>query len=168
LSKEKFTPEKDKLEEKILKISRVSKTVKGGRRISFSVMAAVGDKNGSVGIGLGKANGVPDAIKKAIATAKKNMVSVSLKGNTLPHDIEGKFSSTTVVLKPAVEGTGVIAGSAARDILELAGVHNILTKIRGSKNKLNVARATLEGLKGLRTVEEIAKLRGKTVQEILS
>lgn len=168
MSKEKFTPEKDKLEEKILKISRVSKTVKGGRRISFSVMAAVGDKNGSVGIGLGKANGVPDAIKKAIATAKKNMVSVSLKGNTLPHGIEGKFSSTTVMLKPAVEGTGVIAGSAARDILELAGVHNILTKIRGSKNKLNVARATLEGLKGLRTVEEIAKLRGKTVQEILS
>lgn len=168
MSKEKFTPEKDKLEEKILRINRVSKTVKGGRRISFSVLAAVGDTEGQVGIGLGKANGVPDAIKKALANAKKNMVSVSLKGTTLPHEIEGKFNATTVLLKPATEGTGVIAGSAARDILELAGVHNVLTKIRGSKNKMNVARATLQGLKELRTVEEIAKLRGKTVQEILS
>lgn len=168
MSKERFTPEKEKFEEKILRINRVSKTVKGGRRISFSVLAAVGDLNGQVGIGLGKANGVPDAIKKAIANAKKNMITVSLKGNTIPHEVNAKFDSTNVFMKPAAEGTGVIAGSAARDILELVGVHNILTKIRGSKSKMNVARATIEGLKELRTAEDIAKLRGKTVQEILS
>lgn len=164
----RFNESKDKLKEKLLKISRVSKTVKGGRRISFSVLAAVGDENGKVGIGLGKANGVPDAIKKAIATAKKNMVEIALTGTTIPHDQIGKFSSTSVLLKPAVEGTGVIAGSAAREILELVGVHDIMTKIRGSKNKINVARATVEGLKELRTAEQIAKLRKKKVEEILS
>lgn len=153
--------------ESLLRISRVSKTVKGGRRISFSVLAAVGDEKGKVGLGLGKANGVPEAIKKAIAGAKKNMIQVSLKGGTLPHEQIGKFNATSVLLKPASKGTGVIAGSAAREILELAGVTDILTKIRGSKNKDNVARATLDGLKQLRTLEEVAKLRGKTVEEIL-
>ena len=153
--------------EKLLRISRVSKTVKGGRRISFSVLAAVGDKKGRVGIGLGKANGVPDAIKKAIASAKKNLVTVSLKGGTLPHEQIGKFNATSVLLKPASKGTGVIAGSAARELLELAGVTDVLTKIRGSKNKDNVARATLEGLRQLRTIEEVARLRGKSVEEIL-
>ena len=151
--------------EKLLRISRVSKTVKGGRRISFSVLAAVGDEKGRVGIGLGKANGVPDAIK--IASAKKNLVTVSLKGGTLPHEQIGKFNATSVLLKPASKGTGVIAGSAARELLELAGVTDILTKIRGSKNKDNVARATLEGLKQLRSIEEVARLRGKSVEEIL-
>ncbi len=153
--------------ESLLRISRVSKTVKGGRRISFSVLAAVGNENGKVGIGLGKANGVPDAIKKAIANAKKNMVTVSLKGGTLPHDQIGKFNSTSVLLKPASKGTGVIAGSATREILELVGITDVLTKIRGSKNKDNVARATIDGLKQLRTVEQVARLRGKSVDEIL-
>ena len=153
--------------ESLLRISRVSKTVKGGRRISFSVLAAVGDKQGKVGIGLGKANGVPDAIKKAIATAKKNMIHVSLKGGTIPHEQIGKFNSTSVLLKPATEGTGVIAGSATRELLELVGITDVLTKIRGSRNKDNIARATLDGLSKIRSIEEIARLRGKTIDEII-
>ena len=160
--------ENKEYKEKVLKISRVYKTTTGGRTISFSVLAAVGDENGKIGIGLGKANGVPDAIRKAIAKAKKNVVDVSLKGTTLPHEVIGKFGATSVLLKPAHEGTGVIAGSSAREVLELAGVHNILTKIRGSKNKINVARATIEGLKELRTADQIAKLRGKEIKDILS
>ena len=153
--------------ESLLRISRVSNTVKGGRRSAFSVWAAVGDEKGKVGIGLGKANGVPDAIRKAIANAKKNMITVSLKGGTLPHDQIGKYNATSVLLKPASKGTGVIAGSATRELLELVGVKDVLTKIRGSKNKDNVARATLNGLKQLRSVEEVARLRGKSVEEIL-
>ncbi|MCI6151615.1 MULTISPECIES: 30S ribosomal protein S5 [Fusobacterium] len=160
--------EEKEFEEKLLKISRVSKTTKGGRTISFSVLAAVGNKEGKIGIGLGKANGVPDAIRKAVAAAKKNMIDVSLKGRTIPHEIEGKWGATTVWMSPAYEGTGVISGSSCREILELVGVHNILTKIKGSKNKHNVARATIEGLRLLRTAEEVAALRGKTVKEILS
>ncbi|WP_319203657.1 30S ribosomal protein S5 [uncultured Ilyobacter sp.] len=160
--------EEKQFEEKILKISRVSKTTKGGRTISFSVLAAVGDENGKVGIGLGKANGVPDAIKKAIAAAKRNMITVSLKGTTIPHEIIGKWGATSIWMAPAHEGTGVIAGSACREILELAGLHNILTKIRGSRTKGNVARATIEGLRELRTAEQIATLRGKEVKDILS
>ena len=154
-------------EEKIIKISRVSKTVKGGRRISFSVIAAVGDKKGKIGIGLGKANGVPDAIKKAISNAQKSMVNVSLRDTTIPHVIIGEFNATRVIMKPASEGTGIIAGSAARDILDLVGVHNILTKILGSKNKVNVAKATVQGLMSLRSAEQVAKAREKTVEEIL-
>lgn len=153
--------------ESLLRINRVSKTVKGGRRISFSVLAAIGNENGKVGIGLGKANGVPDAIRKAVANAKKNLVEVSLKGGTLPHEQLGKFNSTTVLLKPASKGTGVIAGSATREILELVGVSDILTKIKGSKNKDNVARATIDGLTKMRSVEQVARLRGKSVDEIL-
>ena len=153
--------------ERLLRISRVSKTVKGGRRISFSVLAAVGDGQGKVGIGLGKANGVPDAIKKAIATAKKNMIHVSLKGGTIPHEQIGKFNSTSVLLKPATEGTGVIAGSATRELLELVGITDVLTKIRGSRNKDNIARATLDGLSKIRSIDEIARLRGKTIDEII-
>ena len=153
--------------ESLLRINRVSKTVKGGRRISFSVLAAIGNENGKVGIGLGKANGVPDAIRKAVANAKKNLVEVSLKGGTLPHEQLGKFNSTTELLKPASKGTGVIAGSATREILELVGVSDILTKIRGSKNKDNVARATIDGLTKMRSVEQVARLRGKSVDEIL-
>lgn len=153
--------------ESLLRISRVSKTVKGGRRISFSVLAAVGNGNGKVGLGLGKANGVPEAIRKALASAKKNVVTVSLKGGTLPHEQIGKYNATSVLLKPASKGTGVIAGSSAREVLELVGVTDILTKIRGSKTKDNVARATVEGLKQLRSLEEVARLRGKSVDEIL-
>ncbi|MGB6129846.1 MAG: 30S ribosomal protein S5 [Psychrilyobacter sp.] len=164
----KFKREEKEFKEKILKISRVSKTTKGGRSISFSVLAAIGDEKGRVGLGLGKANGVPDAIKKAIATAKKNMVTVSLRGTTIPHQQDGVFLSTKVWMKPASEGTGVIAGSSAREILELVGITDILTKIRGSKNKINVARATIEGLKTLRSAESVAKLRGKEVKEILN
>ena len=153
--------------ESLLRISRVSKTVKGGRRMSFSVLAAVGDEKGKVGMGLGKANGVPEAIRKAIANAKKNIIEISLKGGTLPHEQIGKYNSTSVLLKPASKGTGVIAGSATRELLELVGVTDVLTKIRGSKNKDNVARATLDGLKQLRSVEEVARLRGKSVEEII-
>ena len=155
-------------QEKLLKISRVSKTTKGGRTISFSVLAAVGDGEGKVGLGLGKANGVPDAIKKAIAAAKKNIVDVSLKGTTIPHEIIGKWGAASVWMAPAYEGTGVIAGSSVRDILEIVGIHNILTKIKGSRNKHNVARATVDALKNLRNAEEVAKLRGKEVKDILS
>ncbi|MDR2878994.1 MAG: 30S ribosomal protein S5 [Fusobacteriales bacterium] len=167
MAREPRETKQSEYKESLLRINRVSKTVKGGRRISFSVLAAVGNEKGKVGIGLGKANGVPDAIKKAVANAKKNLVTVSLKGGTLPHDQIGKYNSTSVLLKPASKGTGVIAGSAAREILELVGVHDVLTKIRGSKNKDNVARATIEGLKQLRNVEEVARLRGKSVDEIL-
>ncbi len=164
----KFNDKDNQFSEKILRINRVSKTVKGGRRISFSVLAAVGDENGSIGLGLGKANGVPDAIRKAIAAAKKNMVKVSLKGVTIPHEQIGRWGATQVWMKPATEGTGVIAGSSSREILELVGVHDILTKVRGSKNKMNVARATIEGLKELRNADEVARLRGKEVKDILS
>ena len=164
----KLVKEEKQFQEKLLKISRVSKTTKGGITISFSVLAAVGDAEGNVGIGLGKANGVPDAIRKAIASAKKNMVKVSLKGTTIPHEIVGKWGATSIWMAPAYEGTGVIAGSSCREILELAGVHNILTKIKGSRNKHNVARATIEGLAALRSAEEVAALRGKEVKEILS
>ena len=160
--------EEKQYQEKLLKISRVSKTTKGGRTISFSVLAAIGDGEGKVGLGLGKANGVPDAIKKAISSAKKNMVDVSLKGKTIPHEIVGKWGATSLWMAPAYEGTGVIAGSAAREILELVGVHDILTKIKCSRNKHNVARATVEALKLLRTAEQIAALRGKEVKDILS
>ncbi len=164
----KLVKEEKQFQEKLLKISRVSKTTKGGRTISFSVLAAVGDAEGNVGIGLGKANGVPDAIRKAVASAKKNMIKVSLKGRTIPHEIVGKWGATSVWMAPAYEGTGVIAGSSCREILELVGVHNILTKVKGSRNKHNVARATIEGLAALRTAEEIAALRGKEVKDILS
>lgn len=160
--------EENQYQEKLLKISRVSKTTKGGRSISFSVLAAVGDGQGKIGLGLGKANGVPDAIKKAIAAAKKNVVKVSLKNNTVPHEVLGKWGAAAVWMAPAYEGTGVIAGSAAREILELVGVHDILTKIKGSRNKHNVARATIEALKMLRNAEEVAALRGKEVKDILS
>lgn len=166
--KETKTMTKDnEYKESLLRISRVSKTVKGGRRISFSVLAAVGDKKGRVGIGLGKANGVPDAIKKAIANAKKNMVTVSLKNGTIPHEQIGKFNATEVLLKPARLGTGVIAGSATREILELVGVTDIYTKIRGSRNKDNIARATIDGLTKLRSIAEVARLRGKTIEELI-
>ena len=160
--------EEKQYQEKLLKISRVSKTTKGGRTISFSVLAAVGDGEGKVGLGLGKANGVPDAIRKALSSAKKNLTDVSLKGGTIPHETECKWGATTLWMAPAYEGTGVIAGSATREILELVGIRDILTKIKGSRNKHNVARATVEALKMLRTAEKIAAQRGKEVKDILS
>jgi len=152
--------------DKVVHISRVAKVVKGGRRFSFSAIVVVGDGQGSVGAALGKANEVPEAIRKGVEMAKKNMFEVPLLNNTIPYEILGKFGAATVLLKPASEGTGVIAGGAVRAIMEAAGVHNILTKCLGSNNPHNVVKATIEGLRTLRTPEEIAKRRGKTLDEI--
>ena len=159
--------EAPELIEKVVYLNRVSKTVKGGRVMKFSALVVVGDGKGTVGYGLGKAAEVSEAILKGIADAKKNMVKVSLAGDTIPHDVIGIFGAGTVLLKPAPEGTGVIAGSSARSVVELAGIKNITTKTYGSRNPINCVKATLEGLKSLRTPEQVAALRGKTVEEIL-
>ena len=153
--------------ERLVAINRVSKTVKGGRNMRFSALIVVGDENGRVGVGMGKATEVPEAIRKATEDAKKHLVNVPLNGTTIPHDATGYFSTAKVVLLPAPEGTGVIAGGAARAVLEMAGVRNIRTKSFGTNNPINMVKATLEALKQLRSAEEVAKMRGKTVEEIL-
>jgi small subunit ribosomal protein S5 len=153
--------------EKVVYLNRVSKTVKGGRVMKFSALVVVGDGKGTVGYGLGKAAEVSEAILKGIADAKKNMVKVSLLGDTIPHDVIGIFGAGTVMLKPAPEGTGVIAGGAVRAVMEAVGIKNICAKCLRSNNPQNVVKATMEGLKSLRTAEQVAAIRGKSVEEIV-
>ncbi len=153
--------------EKLVAINRVSKTVKGGRNMRFTALVVVGDENGRVGAGMGKAAEIPEAIRKAGEAAKKQMVTVPLVGASIPHEIVGRFGTAKVIMLPAPEGTGVIAGGAVRSVLELAGIKDIRTKTYGTSNKINTVKATLEGLRSLRSAEQIAKLRGKTVEELL-
>ena len=155
------------LREKVVAINRVAKVVKGGRTFRFSAVVVVGDENGHVGVGNGKASEVPDAIKKAIEDAKKNLVEVPVVGTTIPHEYIGKFGSASVMLKPAAEGTGVIAGGSVRPVLELAGYKDIRTKVIGTNNPRNVVYATLQGLQSMQTVEQVARKRGKKVEDII-
>jgi len=155
------------LEERVVSINAVSKTVKGGKRRSFTALVVVGDRRGHVGVGLGKANEVADAIRKGVEEAKKNLIEVPLQGTTIPHPIIIRYAGSVVLLKPASEGTGVIAGGSARAVLELAGVRDILSKCLGSTNPINVVRATFEALHQLRTPQEVARVRDLDVQEIL-
>ena len=158
--------EAPEFQEKVVAINRVSKTVKGGRIYKFSALVVVGDGKGRIGFGLGKSGGVPDAIRKGIEDAKKNMMNVSLKGTTIPHEIIGKYGAGVVLMKPAAPGTGVIAGGPVRAVVETVGIKDIRTKALRSNNPCNVIRATLNGLSLLRNAEEVAAVRGKTVKEI--
>ena len=162
----KFNPAEVELENQLVALNRVSKTVKGGRISRFAALMVVGDRNGHVGVGLGKAAEVPEAIRKGIEDAKKNMITVPLKGTTIPHEVVGVFGAGKVLLKPAAPGTGIIAGGKVRAVLELAGIHNIRAKCLRSNNPTNVVKATIEGLRALRTVEEVAKSRDISVEQV--
>ena len=155
------------LQEKVVEVRRVTKVVKGGRNFRFAALVVVGDENGHVGIGSGKAMEVPDAIRKAVEDAKKNLIKVPMVGTTIPHEVIGHFGAGRIIIMPAQEGTGVIAGGAARDLLELAGLKDVRAKCLGTRNPRNLVNATIEGLKSLKTAEDVAKLRGKKVEDLL-
>lgn len=168
MKEKKYNPPKKIYDEEVITINRVTKVTKGGRHFRFSAVVAVGDKKGKVGLGIGKANEVPDAIKKAIQAATKNIIMVPIVDNrTIPHDAIGESGAAKILIKPARAGSGVIAGGPVRAVLELAGVRDVVSKSLGSNTKLNMARATIEALKSQKTVEHVAKLRGKTVEEIV-
>ena len=160
-------PKHLELEDRVVAINRVTKVVKGGRRLRFAALVIVGDKNGHVGFGTGKAQEVPEAIRKAVESAKKNLIEVPVVGTTIPHDVIGTFCGGRILMKPAVEGSGVAAGGTVRAVLELAGVNDITTKSRGSSTPINVVRAVVDGLKQLKRAEEVAALRGKSVEELI-
>ena len=167
ISREKIDPSELELKDTVVNISRVTKVVKGGKNLSFSALVVIGDGHGVVGFGIGKAKEVPSAIKKAIEAAKKTLVRVPMKGSSIPHPVLGKFGAGAVLLKPAPEGTGIIAGGAVRAVVESCGIHNVLTKSLGSANHHNVVRATFAALTDLRDPAAIAKLRGKDLEELV-
>ena len=160
-------PKHLELEDRVVAINPVTKVVKGGRRLRFAALVIVGDKNGHVGFGTGKAQEVPEAIRKAVESAKKNLIEVPVVGTTIPHDVIGTFCGGRILMKPAVEGSGVAAGGTVRAVLELAGVNDITTKSLGSSTPINVVRAVVDGLKQLKRAEEVAALRGKSVEELI-
>jgi len=168
IKRKTVNPEGFELTEKVVLIKRVAKVVKGGRRFSFSALSVVGDENGHIGIGFGKANEVPDAIRKSVEKAKKNVYQVNVNKNTIPHQVIGSFKSARVLLKPAVPGTGIIAGASVRALVEKAGIKDVLAKSQGSRNLMNIVKATLDGLLQLRTLKEVADVREVTLKKIMN
>jgi small subunit ribosomal protein S5 len=162
-----YQSERSELSERVVSLNRVAKVVKGGRKFSFSALIVVGDQNGRVGAGLGKAREVPEAIRKGVEVAKRSMITVPMVGTTIPHEVRFKWGAAKILLKPAAPGTGVISGGAMRAVIELAGIKDILTKSLGTNNPINTVRATIEALQSLRTAQEVAELRGKAVEDIV-